>query len=72
MRLNLVDIDEYAVPGPEADDDLGDAEEEGLDPVLHELAMEALHVLGAPDLGCGLELDPVDRPALFCRFGVPD
>lgn len=72
MRLNLVDAGEDAVPRAKADDNFGYAQEESLDPVLHELAMEVLHVIGPPDLGRGLELDPVDSAALLFGFGIPD
>lgn len=72
MRLYLVDIDEHPVAGAETDNDLGDAEEEGLNPELHELAMEVLHVVGAADLGRRLEFDPVDGAALLLWLGVPD
>lgn len=72
MRLELLDVDEDAVAGAESDHDLGDAEEEGLDPVLHKLAVEGVHVALAADLDAGLELDPVDGVALFGGLGVPD
>lgn len=72
LRLNLVDINEDALAGAEADNDLRDAEEEGLDPVLHELAVEVLQVVGPADLYRRLELNPVDWGALLLWFGVPD
>lgn len=72
VRLHVLGADEDAVTGAEADDDAWDAEEEGLDPVLHELAVEALHVAGVSDLCRCLELYPVDGAALFCGLRVPD
>lgn len=72
LRLNLLDVDEDAVASAEADDDFGHAEEEGLDPVLHELAVEGFHVAGVADLRARFELDPVDGGAFFVGFAVPD
>lgn len=71
MSLYLIDIGEDTVTGPEADNDLGDTKEEGLDPVFHEFAVEIFHVLCPPDFSRCFELDPVDRAALLWRFGVP-
>ena len=72
LGLDLVDGGEDAVAGAEADDDAGHVDEEGLDPVLHELAVEGLDGVGVGELGRRLELDPVDRLALFLGLGVPD
>jgi hypothetical protein len=71
VRLNLLDVDEDAVPRAEADDDLWDAQEEGLDPVLHELAVKAFYVTAVADLGGGFELDPVDGASFFLGLSVP-
>ena len=72
LGLDLVDGGEDAVAGAEADDDAWHVDEEGLDPVLHELAVEGLDGVGVGELGRRLELDPVDRLALFLGLGVPD
>lgn len=72
MRLKLLHIDQDAVDRSEADDDLGDAEEERLDPVFHELLVEFDHGVVAADLARGLELDPVDWASLFEGLRVPD
>lgn len=72
MRVNLLDLGEDAIPGAEAHDDLGHAEEEGLDPELHELAVEHVVIVRPADLVRGLELDPVDGRALLLWFRVPD
>lgn len=72
MRLKLLHVDQDAVDRAEADDDLGDAEEERLDPVLHELLVEVDHGFVAADLARGLELDPVDWASLLEGFRVPD
>lgn len=58
--VELLDALEDALAGAEADDDGGHAEEEGLDPPLHELALEVVAVAVAADLGRGLELHPAD------------
>jgi hypothetical protein len=52
-RLDLLEGGEDAVLGAEADDDLGHAEEEGLEPELEELAVEVFHVavVAGADLG---------------------
>jgi hypothetical protein len=60
--------DQDTVAGTETDDDSWDAEEEGLDPELHELAVEALHVAWVSDLCRRLELYPIDRLARL--FGL--
>lgn len=70
--VDLLQLLEDPVPGPEPDDDLGHAEEEGLDPELEQLALEVLPVPVVADVNGGLELDPVDGVASLGRFGVPD
>lgn len=71
MRLNLLDICEDAITRAEADDDLWDAQQEGLDPILHEFAVEVFYVAVVADLGCCFELDPVDGASFVLRLGVP-
>lgn len=68
MRLYVLGADQDTVTGTETDDDSWDAEKEGLDPELHELAVEALHVAGVSDLCRCLELYPVD--GLAWLFGL--
>ena len=70
--LELVDLAEEAGAGAKADDDPGDAEEEGLDPVPEELAREVVPVAIGPDLDRRLELDPVDGVAELFGLRVPD
>lgn len=72
LCLDLVEVDEDPVAGAEADDDLGHAEQKGLDSVLHELAVKDVHVPVTPDLGARLQLDPVDGRTLLRGLGVPD
>lgn len=72
FRLNLLDVGEDAVAVAEADNDFGDAEEEGLDPELHELAVEVVDIAVVANGEAGLELDPVCGSALFLGFRVPD
>lgn len=72
MCLNLVDVNENTIAGAEANNDLGDAEKEGLDPVLHQLPMEGVHVARRTDLDARLQLDPVDRAALLLGLRIPD
>ena len=72
LRLDLLHFREYAVPGPKAYDDLGHAQEKGLDPELHELAVKDVHVVRAADVGGGFEFDPVRWGTGDSGFGVPD
>lgn len=71
-RLELLDVDERALSVPEANNDLGHAQQEGLYPVLHELDVELPLVVFVADCGARLELDPVDGVAGVGWFGVPD
>ena len=70
--LELLELDEDTVAGPEADDDLWHAKQERLDPELHELALKVVHVAVRADLGRRLELDPVDRLPWYVGLRVPD
>lgn len=70
--LELLDLAEDAVLCPEADDDLGHAEEEGLNPVFHEFSVKAKLVVVVADFGARLELHPVDRGSWCLGFRVPD
>lgn len=72
LCLNLLHLCKYAVPSPEAYDDLGHAQEKGLDPELHELAVKDVHVVRAADVGGGFEFDPVRWGTGDSGFGVPD
>lgn len=70
--LEFFDLGEDAVPCPEADYDLWHAEEEGLDPVFHELPVKGKLVVVGHDLGACLELYPVDGLSRSLGLGVPD
>jgi hypothetical protein len=70
--LELLDLAEDAVLCSEADDDLGHAEEEGLDPVFHELSVKPKLVVLVADFGARFELDPVDGCSRCLRLRVPD
>lgn len=72
LRVYVCDVHEDAVAGPEPDDDLGNAEQEGLYPVLHELAVEILFVAIVADLRASLELNPIDGLGPIFGKGVPD
>jgi hypothetical protein len=72
LGLDLLELLEDAVLGAEPDDDLGHAEQEGLDPELHELALKVVHVAVVADRGARLELDPVGRRSRDHGLGVPD
>lgn len=63
MRLNLLDFHQHAIPRAEPNYNLGHAQQKRLNPVLHELAVEIVHVPGGPDLRTSLELNPVNRLA---------
>lgn len=71
-HVDLIDLLEHAVARAEAHDDLGHAEQEGLDPVLEQLTLEVDPVPIVADGEAGLELDPVDGVALFFGLVVPD
>jgi hypothetical protein len=58
--------------GSEADNDLGHAEEEGLDPVFHELPVKAKLVVVVADFGACFELDPVNGRTRCLWLRVPD
>jgi hypothetical protein len=67
-----LDVPEDAVSVAETDNDLGHAEEEGLNPVLHEFPIKRELVVLAADLGARLELYPVDGGSWCGRLRVPD
>ena len=66
------DAPEDALSVAETDDNLGHAEEEGLDPVFHEFAIKRELVVLAADLNARLKLYPVDGGSWRHRFCVPD
>ncbi len=68
----LLDPLEDAVSASETDNDFGDAEKEGLDPVLHEFSIKGKLVIVAVHLSARLELHPVDGGARSLGFCVPD
>ncbi|KAH0548174.1 hypothetical protein GP486_008103, partial [Trichoglossum hirsutum] len=70
--LELLDGPQEAVFAAEADDDLRDAEEEGLGPELQELALELVAVSLVEDLLAGFQLYPVDRVVPVFGLVVPD
>lgn len=70
MRLNLFRLDQYTVPGAKPNYDFRNAQEERLDPVLHEFAMEIVHVTGGSNFRRRFEFYPVYGLAWF-GFGVP-
>ena len=72
LRLNLVHFDEEPITVSKTDHDLGHAQEKGLNPELHELAVEDLHIFGAANLQGCLELNPIDRLAVLDGLRVPD
>ena len=72
MCFELLDFREDAVTGAEAGDDFGDAEEERLNPPLHQFTVEVGQVMGTPNIDGGLELDPVYGASLFLRFRIPN
>ena len=51
MCFNVFCADEDAIAGTETDDDAWHAEKERLDPVLHEFAVEILHIARVANLG---------------------
>lgn len=53
-----------------ADNNFRHAEEEGLDPELHEFALKVVAVAVVADLSRGLELNPIDRCAGL-GLGIP-
>ena len=55
----------------EADDNLRNAEEEGLDPEFEELTLVFEHVFVVVDFGRGFKLDPFDRLVRVAGFAVP-
>ena len=69
--LELLDLDEHAVAGAEPDNDARHAQQERLDPELHQLALEIVQVPVRADLGRRLELHPGGRRAGHGGFGVP-
>lgn len=70
--FELFDVGEDAVHVAEADDDLGHAEQEGLDPIPHQLAVKLELIVGPADLGARFELDPVDGLSWCLGLFVPD
>lgn len=58
--FHLVHPCEVPISGPEADDDLGDAQEEALNPPLEQLPLKICGVTVVSHLCRGLKFDPVD------------
>jgi hypothetical protein len=70
--VHLLKALQDAVARAEPNDDAGDAQQEGLDPELEELALKVVAVAVVANLGRRLELDPVDGVAGLWGLGVPD
>lgn len=68
----LLDAPEDALSVAETDDNLGHAEEEGLDPEFHEFAIKHELVVLAAYLNARLKLHPVNGGSWRRRFCVPD
>jgi hypothetical protein len=69
--LNLINSHEDSVLVSKADNDLRHTQKERLYPVLHQLAVEIVHVSLTSDLGAGFELHPVYRCTDSGRSGIP-
>jgi len=72
--INLLNLSQNPIVGAKPDDDLRDAEEEGLDPEFEEFAFESYKVAIALDLNTGFELDPVNARlgVRGSRLGIPN
>lgn len=60
LDFNFFKALEDTLPRPKADDDFGHTEKEGLNPELHQFALEIVAVAVVANLSRGFELDPVD------------
>lgn len=71
-RLQVYQGFEHTNIASKPDYDVGNAEEEGLDPVLQQLFVESDLVPSATNRGARLELYPVNRFSLVRGLCVPD